>query len=532
MPSIDAVQRRAASLARGHWLLWIMLAVGLVLRLITWLAYQPALLAIDSFGYIRNLETMRMDGFSPVGYNLILTALLAVGSPFSAGLAITTAVQHLVGLVVAILLYATARRIGARGWVSALITLPVLVDGYQLQIEQSVMSESWSALVLVGAVSVLLARMRRAEAGDVPAGPRWQAAAIAGVLLAGAVTIRLINIVAIVPFVAYLILVGAGRKDRKWWRVMLTRTTAGIAGFAVLLGVYVVAFRAQTGYWGLSGGRTPSIIYGRAATIADCDRLELDATLKRVCPKEPKEDRLGIDSYTHHPRYRLIDLPPGRSLEDVRNEFAWIVIREQPLEFVGTILRDFAKGFAWRRTTAPNDVPLARWQFQLDYPRWKATDANQVTQRYDGHDPRIVPALTTFLRSYQLTVGYVPGAILGLCGLLGLVPLLIRRSPHLASAAVLVTGTGFVLLFGAAIFEFSWRYQLPALLFFPLAAAIGFTAITSQRQAVDDEVGSKHASTTVIDGGEPRPRRSTDPPMINSGGTVVGEAPSGLDGRT
>jgi hypothetical protein len=311
---------------------------------------------------------------------------------------------------------------------------------------------------------------------------------------------------------------------------MLTRTTAGIAGFAVLLGLYLVAFRAETGYWGLSGGRSASIIYGRAATIADCHQLELDRFLERVCPKEPKEDRLGIDSYTHHRRYRLIDLPPGRSLEDVRNEFAWTVVREQPLEFTGTILRDFGKGFAWRRTTSHNDVPLHRWQFQIDYPRWKATDANKVTQNYDGRDPKTVPALTTFLRSYQLTVGYIPGTILGLCGLFGLVALLIRRA-HLRSAAVLVTGIGFVLLFGAAIFEFSWRYQLPALVFFPLAAAIGFTAMTSRRQAVDGDVGSEHASTTDIDGGDPRQPRSTDRPMINSGGTVSGEGPPVRDGR-
>lgn len=476
---ISAVRHRAAALASDHWLLCILLAVGLMLRVITWLAYQPALLAIDSFGYIRNLETMRMDGFSPIGYDLILTALLAIGSPLGAGLAFTSAVQHLVGLVVAVLLYVTALRLGARRWVAALITVPVLVDGYQLQIEQSVMSESWSALVLVGAVSLLLAWTRHRDAGA-PVGPSWQVAAIVGVLLACSVTIRLINIVVLVPFLVYLILVGANWRDRRWWRSMLIRTTAGIAGFAVLLGAYVVAFRADTGRWGLSGGRTPSIIYGRAATIADCDRLDLDPTLQKVCPTEPKDDRLGIDAYTHHRRYRLIDLPPGRSLEEVRNEFAWTVVREQPLEFTGTILRDFAKGFAWRRTTSPRDVPLSRWQFQLDYPRWKATDANVVTQRYDRRDPKTVPALTAFLRSYQLTVGYIPGTILGLCGLIGLVALVIRRG-HLPSAAVLVAGTGFVLLFGAAIFEFSWRYQLPALLFFPLAAAIGLTAASGRR---------------------------------------------------
>jgi glycosyltransferase involved in cell wall biosynthesis len=39
-----------------------------------------------------------------------------------------------------------------------------------------------------------------------------------------------------------------------------------------------------------------------------------------------------------------------------------------------------------------------------------------------------------------------------------------------------------VLLGGAAGFEFSWRYQLPGLVFLPLAGAIGFTALTRRER--------------------------------------------------
>jgi glycosyltransferase involved in cell wall biosynthesis len=40
-----------------------------------------------------------------------------------------------------------------------------------------------------------------------------------------------------------------------------------------------------------------------------------------------------------------------------------------------------------------------------------------------------------------------------------------------------------ILLLGSAAFEFSWRYQLPGLVFFPLAGAIGLRAILGKDQA-------------------------------------------------
>ena len=47
---------------------------------------------------------------------------------------------------------------------------------------------------------------------------------------------------------------------------------------------------------------------------------------------------------------------------------------------------------------------------------------------------------------------------------------------------MLATGIPVLLLGGAACFEFSWRYQLPGLVFFPLAGAIGFTALTARKR--------------------------------------------------
>jgi hypothetical protein len=43
-----------------------------------------------------------------------------------------------------------------------------------------------------------------------------------------------------------------------------------------------------------------------------------------------------------------------------------------------------------------------------------------------------------------------------------------------------VTGSAVAVLLGADLYEFSWRYQLPALVTLPMAGALGATAIAQQ----------------------------------------------------
>ena len=56
-----------------------------------------------------------------------------------------------------------------------------------------------------------------------------------------------------------------------------------------------------------------------------------------------------------------------------------------------------------------------------------------------------------------------------------------RRDPgNLSLACLLVTGSAIAVLLGADLYEFSWRYQLPALVTLPVAGALGATAIARQ----------------------------------------------------
>lgn len=491
--------RRLARLIATNRLFSVFLALGLIMRVITGLAYQPAMLYIDSFRYINNLYTLSVDGLNPVGYDVILVPLMTIGRLFGSGLALTTIVQHLLGLAIAVVLYRIARGLGAGKIISAVITLPMLLDAYQLHIEQNIMAEVWSDAILLGALWLILAwKFRRPEERsgrhelrpkhdrdhdhedpDRRYGPLPRQAAIAGALIAANVPIRIIGLVVAIAFFGYLILAGARWRDRIWWKKMATRLVAGVAGFAVLLGGYMIVFRAATGNWGLTAASS-DVLYGRAATVADCDELDLDANLTQLCPHVPRDQRQGVDAYTHSGP-KVEPLPEGTTQDGLRHEFGLVVLRHQPFDLVFAVLKDFAKGFAWERSTSHNDVPLERWQFQLDYPRWEATDANAVTQRFDNTDPHVIKAFTTFLRAYQLHGGYTRGTFLALAVLLGLAGA-IRRRGGLRAESLVTVGFGLLLVGGAAGFEFSWRYQLPGLVFFPLAAAIGVTALTARNR--------------------------------------------------
>lgn len=458
---------------RRHWLLLLLLAAGITLRVLTWLAYQPALVYIDSFRYLSNLLELRPTDLNPLGYTVMLRAMLHFG-----GLEWAAAVQHVLGVLMALTLYRLTLRYTRWTWLAAIVAAPVLLDAYQLQIEEQIMSEILFQLLLVGFLWLLIWK------GE----PRWWHAALAGVLVAGAVMTRTIGITVIVPMVLYLFIAGSAWRTKAGWKRIGVRVVAGLVGFGIVLGGYGAYFKSHTGYWGITGS-TSNVLYGRASVVADCAQLpQDDPTLLRFCPTEPLDERKGIDFYTHF-QYGRADwpgpLPPGRSKAQLASEFAREVIKNQPIDFTLAILKDFAKNFDPVKETAENDVPVERWQFQTSYPMYQIGGDivgayYQQTLRWDGIAPRANVELASFLRSYQLGGGYTWGpllAVFGVLGILGAVGVGRARRSGLQSPAFLATASGTILLLGSAAFEFSWRYQLPALVLLPIGGALGLAAM-------------------------------------------------------
>jgi len=110
-----------ATVARAHWPFVLILAAGLILRVLAEVAYRPALLYIDSAKYL-----VGSGGSPPEGYQLLLRLLDPLG-----GLGLVAAAQHAFGLAMATALYALLIRRRVPRWAAMLAAAPVLRD-YQL----------------------------------------------------------------------------------------------------------------------------------------------------------------------------------------------------------------------------------------------------------------------------------------------------------------------------------------------------------------------------------------------------------------
>jgi hypothetical protein len=454
-------RQRLRAGVRRHWVFLVVLGVGFALRVVTQIAYRPALLYIDSYRYLGNLHDLEpAQNSQPIGYiALLLRPVLSVGN-----LAVVAGVQHILGLGMGVAIYALVVHLGARRWIAVLAAAPVLLDAYQLQIEQNIMSETlFQALILAGIVLLLWTRP-----------PTLAVLAIGGALLGLATTVRSVGVVLVIPAVVFALVAGAGG-----WQRLIRAATIGLA-FMLVIATYAGYYWIKAGDVALSRGDA-YLIYGRAATIVDCRGLDLPEYERVLCPPEPLGHRLGSDVYAHHSPYPLqVVLPPGKTRDAVLRDFGRRVFLHQPLDYAKAVATDFVKVFVYPRKTFPGDVALERWQFQRSYPTL-GLDAVSATRTYGGGKPRVIEPLAVFLREYQLSVGYLPGPVFGIAfitGLLAAAGVGRARRSGLRAACLLSTLYGLSLLLAADLFHFSWRYQLPALTLAPLAGALGLAALT------------------------------------------------------
>ena len=256
----------------------MLLTAGLVLRILTQIAYRPALLYIDSTKYLLNAY----PGDDPPGYQLALKPVLALGN-----LDLIAVLQHLLGLGMAVAIYMLLLRRGVPRWLAALATAPVLLDAYQLQIEQNVMPDVMFEALIVAGVVALLWR----------ATPSPWLVVVAGLALGTSATARQIGEIFILPAVGYLLIVTPG------WR--LRAKHAGLLCLAFVLPILAASYRnyadPQLHSFSLAPYATGSI-YGRMAEAANCATLRLPGYEKPLCPDATQKLLLGPDGLDHNPR--------------------------------------------------------------------------------------------------------------------------------------------------------------------------------------------------------------------------------------
>ena len=483
------------SILRRHWLLALLLAAGLVLRVLALMAYRPALLYIDSLKYVYSA----WPGTDPVGYKVPLRLMLLAGN-----LETVVAVQHLVGLAMAVVIYVLLVRRGVARWLSACATAPVLLDAYQVQIEQMIMPDVWFEALIVAGLAILLWRPRLTQ----------HAAAAAGLLLGCTVTVREVGAVLILPALLYVVISSAG-----WRSALRTSAALGVA-FAVPAAFYCSISYISNGHFRLSRSAVVQA-YGRVALAADCAALRVPGYQQALCPTERQKTLLGADGLNHAASSPLVThlAPPGVSRSAITANFIQAVLLQQPFNVARGVAEDAAKLFALSRDGSAGAAPISRWQFQASYPTYRQragpnldvpliginrdglilvglNNTGSTTGPYTiqtlspslGGKAAVNRPLARFLRSYQLRGGYTPGplyALAVLAGLIGSLSLFGRNtSPQrrdLVRACLLLFSTATALLLASDFFEFSWRYQLPALVSLAPAGVLGISVILSRR---------------------------------------------------
>ena len=133
----ESLLGRLTRLIREHRALVILIVAASVVRLLIMVAYRPALWYHgDSGSYILLAQnTLRPQATFAVGYSAFLKILQPTGTLIS-----VVAVQHLLGLLIAVAIYALLRHRGVRRWLACLAAVPILFDALQLVLEHAILA--------------------------------------------------------------------------------------------------------------------------------------------------------------------------------------------------------------------------------------------------------------------------------------------------------------------------------------------------------------------------------------------------------
>jgi hypothetical protein len=455
---------RVARGLRRHWLFALLVVLAAGLRGVVLAAYHPALIFPDSVRYLQYAHNFAGGRWSPDALRQSGYSVLIIGVALTHALWLIPLAQHLAGLATAGLVYAVLLRFGARPWLAALAGVPVLFDPLPLVLEQYVLSDVWTTLMIMAALTLLVWNK---------GGPGRLAAAGAGLLLGLAATFRDQDLIMIVPAALY-VLVRVRPRGRLLRRL------------AVLTGCFLVPVAGYLGWFDAAHGQpnftsfSGAFLYGRVADFASCPGLELPAYERPLCPTEPPARR-NADFYTWNPESpQWTFRPPAtKSRDAVVRDFSLRILRHQPLAYAEAVVKDFGYGFSPVRGAGPERYSPAYLQFQTQVRPDRQAYASIGALGYPA--PALEPGPAAFLAGYGRWF-YLPGPLFAAGLVLALGGL--GASRFRDKAALLFTASAvFVLLPPAVFATFDWRYQLPQLSLIPVAAILGVKAIGSRFSA-------------------------------------------------
>jgi hypothetical protein len=496
-----AVTPRA--LWRGHRVLTLLVLLSLLPRLLATASFRPALLTADSFLYLQNAVNGRLGNLRPAGYSLFLSVFQ--GLPHT--LLAVTALQHLLGIGIAIIVYSLLRYWGLPGWGAALAAVPTLFDTREIALESYILPDTVFCFVILLAVALLLTRA-------VPR--RWQCAG-AGLLLAYASVLRGNGIPLVVIVAAFLLVRRVG------WRAF----AAGSLAFVLPVLGYAVAFHAEYGAVNLTQS-DGLFLWSRTTSFANCAIIKPPADLRPLCPALEKsvtvppprswsisrllsEPAPATYLWAHDVWWRT-DAHPGINAANNKlgERFAIRAIEAQPLDYLRVVGRDTLltflatdrpQGTASLGFTAQPRIQVLPSYYRRDLKAYARTTTNT----------HAVAPYSFFMFAYQQPVIF-PGLVFALVVLAGLVAV-VRNWRRWGGLPALPWTLAVVSLLSPALLTQSlYRYAVVAIPLACLAAGLGFARLVPGRR-----FGLAPAA-------DPAPAANPEPVTAPRPGTAAAEA--------
>ncbi len=479
-------RRPARRLLRDHRVFIAVLALGVAVRVVAMAAYHSALFFPDSIDYLLQSENLSPRAWHPLGYPALLRLLSVFHS-----VAAAAALNHLFGLAAGVIVYLLLLRLGVRPWIAAAAAAPVLLDAFQIQVEQFILSDALFELLVTAAAAVLFWR---------PPGGAWRRPSVprclvVGLLLAAASVTRFDGAVVTLAVVGFLLVRRAGV-----WRVAVV-----LAAVVVPIVAYAGWYDAANGQFTLSGD-TGLYLYGRISPFADCTGVSMPSYERRLCITVPPDRRQIPNWYISYPRSpaRTQAVHDGEPVDAQLLGFDLRIILHQPLAYVATVLSDASEGMAPGRWPI-HGADVEPWHSHpyLDLQQYDPQAAALVRQ-FGGPAPTVTQPFEHVLAAYQQVL-YVPGTLYGILALGSLVVVARRRwsagTGVRAECATFVAIGLLPYLFAVATALFEWRYELTMLVTLPPAAALAATALlrTHPPRRGRHSVGAARTPTPGVD---------------------------------
>ena len=498
-----------AALWRNHRLFTIAACLSVIPRVIAALGFSPALLIQDSFSYMaEGVHLTPLYQLRPEGYPLLLKVL----EPFHSLLLVTT-LQHLMGIALAVIIYAVLRRCGLPAWGATLAAVPTLFDSRQIWLESSILPDTLFTFVLMIAVAILIVRPRPAI---------WQAA-IVGLLVAWASIIRGNGAPVFVIILIFLLI------QRVGWRVL----TACLAAFAVPLAGYALVFYSEHGQLNITNS-SGLFLWSRTMSFANCSIIKPPADLRALCPDAQPDhptspappwsvsallnERTPADYLWAAGAWFRVDKDPGVNAHNnkLAMTFAEKAIEAQPADYLKAVGEGvFLTFFATDRseaylsdhfTVAPHVATLAPYM-KHDEARYAHTTANT----------HVVQPWAFFMFLYQLPVWF-PGWFFFAVVVAGLILLIARWRRGWGKYAGLAWTVAMVnLVVPIAAHELDYRYALSAVPFACLALGLTLAPKRGQGAVASGAVASGGGAAGAVAAGDGVAGDGTPPAAAEAG---------------